>query len=302
VLFDTIDLKPWGADAHATSVAVRDGVLAVAIPQGEDDTAPGVVAFFTTAGVLISEVTVGALPDMLTFTPNGQYLLTANEGQPTDDYSYDPEGSVSLVDLRGGVATLTADKVTEIGFQAFNDTTLDESIRIFGPGATVAQDLEPENIAVSHDSRTAWVTLQENNAIATIDLRARAVTALTGLGFKDHSIDGQGLDASKDSTALIKRWPVRGMYLPDAIATLRSGNQTFLVTANEGDVREYDGINAAGNEAVEVEDIALDPVAFPQANLKSGAQGIGKLKVDSFNGDTDGDGARVRDVRRGASS
>jgi hypothetical protein len=135
------------------------------------------------------------------------------------------------------------------------------------------------------------VTLQENNAIAMIDLKTRQVTALKGLGFKDHSIEGQGLDGSKDNQALIKTWPVLGMYLPDAIAMLKSGNQTFLVTANEGDVREYDGLNAAGNEAVEVEDIALDATAFPNAvDLKKGGLGIGKLKVTSFNGDTDGDG------------
>lgn len=290
VLFDSIDLTPWGEDAHSTSVAVRDGVVAVAIPQGEDDTDPGRVTFFDTDGVLITEVTVGALPDMLTFTPDGDYLLTANEGQPLDDYSYDPEGSVSLIDLRGGVASLTADDVTEIGFTDFNGTTLDPSIRIFGPSASVAEDLEPEYIAVSHDSKTAWVTLQENNAIATIDLKARRVTALMGLGFKDHSIAGQGIDASKDSTALVKTWPVLGMYMPDAIATLKMGTQTFLVTANEGDVREYDGINSAGNEAVDVEDIALDATAFPDAATLQVNAGIGKLKVTRFNGDEGNDG------------
>ena len=286
LLFESIDLTPWGEDAHSTSVAVRDGVVAVAIPQGEDDTDPGKVAFFNTDGVLITEVTVGALPDMLTFTPNGDVLLVANEGQPNQAYTFDPEGSVSLIDLRGGVASLTASDVTDIGFAAFNGETLDSSIRIFGPGATVAQDLEPEYIAVSHDSRTAWVTLQENNAIATIDLKTRQVTALKGLGFKDHSIEGQGLDGSKDNQALIKTWPVLGMYLPDAIATLKSGDQTFLVTANEGDVRDYDGFS----EEVEIEDIALDETAFPlPQTIKSGSAGIGKLKVTSVNGNTDGD-------------
>ena len=287
--FDSIDLTPWGEDAHSTSVAVRDGVLAVAIPQGEDDSANGIVAFFTTDGILIREVTVGALPDMLTFTPNGDYLLVANEGQPNQDYDVDPEGSVSLIDMRGGVSSLTDGDVTDIGFADFNDATLDDSIRIFGPGATVAQDLEPEYIAVSHDSKTAWVTLQENNAIATIDLKARKVVALTGLGFKDHSVAGRGMDATKDNAALVKTWPVLGMYMPDAIATFKQGNQTFLVTANEGDVREYDGLNAAGNEAVEVEDITLDPVAFPTAALLKSGAGIGKLKVSSFMGNTDDD-------------
>ena len=160
-----IDLNPWGADAHATSVAVRDGVVAVAVPQGDDDTAPGKVLFFDVAGRLLSEVTVGALPDMLTFTPNGRFVLTANEGQPLGNYSFDPEGSVSIIDMTGGAASLTDADVTTADFRRFNGATLDPSIRIFGPGATVAQDLEPEYIAVSHDSKTAWVTLQENNAI-----------------------------------------------------------------------------------------------------------------------------------------
>lgn len=292
VRVDSIDLTPWGADAHATSVAVDDGVLAVAIPQGEEDTAPGIVAFFTTDGVLIREVTVGALPDMVTFTPNGEYVLTANEGQPNDAYTFDPEGSVSLIDLRGGVDSVSAADVTTIGFTEFNNATLDPSIRIFGPGASVAQDLEPEYIAVSHDSSTAWVTLQENNAIATIDLKSRRVTRLVGLGFKDHSVAGRGLDGSRDDkVAKIGTWPVLGMYMPDAISTLRVANATYLVTANEGDQREYDGLNLAGEEAVEIEDIALDPTAFPDATtLKDRINGIGRLKVTSFRGDTDNDG------------
>jgi 2',3'-cyclic-nucleotide 2'-phosphodiesterase / 3'-nucleotidase / 5'-nucleotidase len=267
-------------------------VLAVAVPQGEDDTAAGLVLFFDVDGVLMSEVTVGALPDMLTFTPNGQYVLTANEGQPNDAYTIDPEGSVSVIDLRGGVDTLTDDEVTDVGFAAFNGAVLDPSVRIFGPGATVAQDLEPEYIVVSHDSRTAWVTLQENNAIATIDLPSRTVTGLRGLGFKDHSIPGQGLDGSRDDRAIgIRPWPVLGMYMPDAIAAFRSGNETLLVTANEGDAREYEGLNDAGEEPVEIEDIALDPVAFPDAaTLQHRTQGIGRLKVTSFHGDTDDDG------------
>jgi hypothetical protein len=289
-----IDLTPWGSDAHATSVAVRDGVLAVAVPQGVEDTAPGKVLLFDVAGVLLSEVTVGALPDMLTFTPDGRFVLTANEGQPLGDYSLDPEGSVSLIGMTGGARSLTDDDVTTVGFHAFNGVALDPSIRIFGPGATVAQDLEPEYIAVSHDSATAWVTLQENNALATIDLKDKRVTRLVGLGFKDHSVAGAGLDGGRDDGAnRIVPWPLRGMYLPDAITSLRHQGETYLVTANEGDVREYPGLNAVGTEVVEVEDIALDPTAFPSAlaaTMQSRPNGIGRLKVSAFDGDIDGDG------------
>lgn len=286
-----ISLAQWGEDARATSVAVHDGVVAIAIPLGEDDTAPGKVAFFTTDGAFLSDVTVGALPDMLTFTPNGRYVLTANEGQPRDDYQVDPEGSISMIDLGGGVGALTQSSVTTIGFDAFNGVALDPSIRIFGPGATVAQDLEPEYIAVSHDSKTAWVTLQENNAIATIDLQARRVTALRGLGFKDHSLEGNRFDGSIDGKAELRNWPVLGVYMPDAIATLRVGGQTYLVTANEGDEREYAGLNDAGEESLRVRNVPLDPSAFPDPGaLKHNSTGIGRLKVSPVGADTDGDG------------
>jgi hypothetical protein len=169
---------------------------------------------------------------------------------------------------------------------------LDPSIRIYGKNATVAQDLEPEYIAVSHDSQTAWVTLQENNALAIVDLKARRVTSLVALGFKNHALAGLGLDGSRDDRVIgIQPWPVWGMYQPDAIAAFRDGNATYLVTANEGDVREYAGLNAAGTEAVEIEDIVLDPSAFPQAaTIQHRTLGIGRLKVTSFNGDLDHDG------------
>ncbi|HET9372104.1 MAG TPA: choice-of-anchor I family protein [Vicinamibacterales bacterium] len=291
--FAAIDLTPWGgAGAHSTSVAVRDGVLAVAVPQGGDDSGPGKVLFFTTAGAFLQELTVGALPDMLTFTPNGRFLLTANEGQPNQAYTVDPEGSVSVIDMSHGAGNLNQADVATADFRAFNDAALDPSIRIFGPRATVAQDLEPEYIAVSHDSRTAWVTLQENNAIGIIDLTSAAVTRLVGLGFKDHSRAGSGLDGSRDDRVIgIRPWPLRGMYLPDAIAAIEAHGRTYLVTANEGDVREYDGLNAAGEESIEIEDAVLDPIKFPNfAVLQHRTQGIGRLKVTRFGGDTNGDG------------
>jgi hypothetical protein len=210
----------------------------------------------------------------------------------------DPEGSISIIDFSTGIAGVTQASVRTADSTRFNNTTLDPSIRIFGPGASVAKDLEPEYIAVSNDSQTAWVTLQENNALAVVDIRAGVVTALLGLGFKDHSKTGNGLDGSRDDRAIgIQAWPLWGMYLPDAIATLHYRGQTLLVTANEGDVREYDGLNApfGGNttEAVEIEDIPLDSTAFPTAVaslLKNRAQGVGRLKVSAFIGDIDRDG------------
>jgi hypothetical protein len=176
--------RPYGAVAN--SVTVHDGIIAVAV-ENAVKTDPGVIVFFDRRLKFLSQVTVGALPDMLTFTPDGRYVLVANEGEPNSAYSIDPEGSVSIIDLRRGAKALRQSDVRTADFGAFNQAALDPSIRIFGPGATVAQDLEPEYIAISADSKTAWVTCQENNAIAIIDIRAAEVKQLVGLGFKDHS-------------------------------------------------------------------------------------------------------------------
>ena len=287
-----INVGAWGNQAN--SVAVHDGIVAVAI-EATPKTSLGKVAFFNAYGALLSVVTVGALPDMLTFTPNGQYVLVANEGEP-NSYglldSVDPDGTVSIIDMRAGVAQLTDDDVTTLDFSSFPKATLDPSIRIFGPGATVAQDMEPEYIAVSHDSQTAWVTLQENNAMAILDIREKRFTKVVGLGFKDHSQAGNGFDASdrdNQSINIIPR-PVFGMYQPDGIASFEHLGNTFLITANEGDVREWPGL-PGGSEAARVSTLTLDAAAFPNGTnttLKANAS-LGRLNVTLFNGRTDTD-------------
>jgi hypothetical protein len=303
-LVTTIDVAPWGTQAN--SVAVKHGLVAVAI-EAAPKTSPGTVAFFDADGQFLKAVTVGALPDMLTFTPNGSFVLVANEGEPNSygqPDSVDPEGSISLIDLRDGIAALTQGDVTELGFAAFNDRNLlDPSIRVYGPGATVAQDLEPEYIAVSHDSRTAWVTLQENNALAILDLPNQRVASLVGLGFKDHSVAGNGFDSSdRDGhTIAIEARPVLGMYQPDAIATFSHQGKTYLISANEGDVREWDGL-PGGTEAARVSSLALDAAAFPNgAALKANAS-LGRLNVTKFNGNTDADAEREQLYSFGARS
>jgi hypothetical protein len=289
-LADSIDVTPWGSQAN--SVSVHDGVVAIAI-EGAAKTDLGTVAFFTAEGVFLNALTVGALPDMLTFTPNGQLVLVANEGEPNSynqPTSIDPEGSVSIIDMRRGVLNLTQADVTTAGFGAFNDATLDSSIRIYGPNATVAEDLEPEYIAVSHDSQTAWVTLQENNALAIIDLNEKRVTKLVGLGFKDHSLAGNGLDSSdRDSHAInIVPRPVLGMYQPDAIAAFEHQGRTFLITANEGDVREWLGL-PGDTEAARVSALGLDTAAFADAATLKTNPLLGRLNVTKFKGNTDAD-------------
>jgi hypothetical protein len=273
--------------AGVNSVAIYKGLVAVAI-EADPKQNPGKVAFYDSSNLTyINDVTVGALPDMVTFTPNGRYVLVANEGEPNDEYTVDPEGSVSIIDLRHSplhATVRTADFTRYIGME---DALRDKGIRIFGPKANAAQDLEPEYITVSGNSRTAWVSLQEANAMAVIDIRRAKVTEILPFGTKDHSQGSSEFDASdRDGAIKLTSWPTQGMYMPDAISSYQFQGKTYIVTANEGDSRDYDGYS----EEARVRDLVLDPDAFPDAAELQQDENLGRLKTTTANGDTDGDG------------
>ena len=239
-LVKTLTVESIAEGAVVNSIAFTAGYLAVAV-EAATKTDLGYVALFdATTLELLGSKQVGAQPDMLTFTPDGKYLLVANEGEPSNDYSVDPEGSISILSING-------DELVEVktaGFSAFNNQESElkaAGVRIFGPNASVAQDIEPEYIAVSADSSTAWVSLQENNALAKVDIASATVTDIFPLGYKDHGDAGNGIDASdKDDAINIRTWPgVLGMYQPDAIYAYDVAGSTYLITANEGDSRAW---------------------------------------------------------------
>lgn len=298
-----IDATAEGASAN--SVAVSDTTVAVAI-EAETKTDPGAVVFYNASDFTkLGEATVGALPDMVTFTPDGQRVLVANEGEPSDDYATDPEGSVSVIDVSRG---FQMPDVQTAGFSAYNDQVdalRERGVRIFGPGASVAQDLEPEYIAVADDGETAYVSLQENNAVAIVDIENAGITTINALGEKDFSQDGQGIDPSNNDGLHIRKVPVFGLYQPDTIAVFTDGDTRYLLTANEGDARDYDGFS----EEADVKDVALDPQVFPNAAALQEDSALGDLKITTTLGDTDDDGdyealyaygARSFSIRRAA--
>lgn len=243
---ETLTVEDVAPGAVVNSIAYRDGLLAVAI-EASPKTSPGYAAIYDATSLeRLSLTQVGAQPDMLTFTPDGRYLLVANEGEPSDNYAIDPEGSVTVISLDGSDIT----RIDTAGFSAFNSqkqALLDQGVRIFGPNASVAQDMEPEYITVSADSSTAWVALQENNALAKLDIASARITDILPLGFKDHGVAGNGIDASDTEGEInIRTWPgVVGMYHPDSISSYSVDGKTYIVTANEGDARAWGEDNQA---------------------------------------------------------
>lgn len=297
------------AGAVANSVAVReDGLGAVAV-ESDLKTDRGWVVFFDAAGSgeALGAVRVGALPDMLTFTPDGTRLVVANEGEPGDDYAVDPEGSVSVIRVPGAVTAAAQADVSTADFHAFEaggSAVLPAGVRIFGgredagtgvPERPVSENLEPEYATVSADSATAWVTLQEANAIAEVDLATATVVGIRDLGTVDRM--SVPFDASDDDgTVAIRSWPVLGFPMPDTIDSYDVDGSTYLVTANEGDSRDWDGYS----EVSRVKNLAEDgpgPVcadAFEDALGVSGVptdadalladEALGRLNVTTANG------------------
>ncbi len=263
------------------SVAVKDGVLAVAL-ENENKQANGTIVTYSTDSQNIKNTySAGALPDMVTFSPDGKYIISANEGEPNDDYTVDPEGSITIVDL-------AKNETKTIGFEAFDVNAIGNDFRVFGPGATCSQDIEPEYIAVSEDSKYAYVALQENNGMAIVDLKAGVVSELVGLGVKDYSLAQNAIDASNKDDILgnFKTWPVLSYYMPDAITYATINNTGYLITANEGDARDYDGYS----EEERVKDLILNTTAFPNAEELQKDENLGRLKTTTANGDIDNDG------------
>lgn len=201
-----IDMSSYGAGVN--SVAAKNGIIAVAVESDPKQDA-GQIVLFQGNGTLIKAYPAGALPDMVCFSNDGNMVLSANEGEPSDDYTNDPEGTVTVIDISAGAANGV---VTQINFNAYDDdmqSLLNKGVRIFGPNATVSQDLEPEYIALSADDKLAFVTLQENNALGVIDLETKTVIDILPLGYKDHSNGSATIDQYV-LNELVSGWPSLG--------------------------------------------------------------------------------------------
>ncbi len=451
-LLTEIDLSSFGAGVN--SVSSYNGNIAVAV-EGDGTLDRGRIVFFDSSGTYLSDVEAGYLPDMVTFSHDGLMVVAANEGEPNDEWTEDPPGSVTIIDLSGGILNLSQSNVTEIvlgdytgswddvrifgqaipfegdfqnedtinydsvfvdwnqynlagnsrqwhefNYPSGSDTifsrisgydggcqhnedflistpisldgfdkaslSFESAYNFSGPGLElwIATDfdgsnvngatwvdhtndatwpsaanytwqhsgeidmsdylgeevhiafrytstdstgcstwevdevivtgghddednLEPEYVAISNDNQTAFVALQENNALAVIDLSSKSISSIVPFGTKDHSINGNGMDASnEDGEINITTYPFKGLYLPDAIASTDIDGATYVFTANEGDSRDYD----AYSEEERLKDLDLDPTNFPDAETLQEEENGGRIKVTTSMGDTDGDG------------
>lgn len=283
----TVNMAPYGG---ITSIAVKNGIIAAASPN-TDPQQNGSVVFFDINGNFLKQVTVGALPDMITFSPDGTKVVTANEGEPNDAYTVDPEGTISIIDISGGIGNLTQSNVTTLNFNSFESqlaALTATGLRKVRTNNTLSQDLEPEYVTISSDSQKAWVTLQENNAIAEINLPTKTITGIWGLGKKDMSLPGNGFDASDNNgEVLIANWPVKAYYVPDAVQNYKVGNTHYIVTANEGDEKDLSGYSE--RTTVGANSYTLDPVLFPNSSILKASYNLGRFRVSSATGNTDGD-------------
>lgn len=301
---------PEGAEVN--SVAVHDGVVAVAT-QAPQKTDPGWVVFLTADGEGLGGVHIGSLPDMTAFSPDGQHVVVANEGEPAEDFSSDPEGSVAVIDV-SGLPEVTQDDVRLARFTAWDeDRELPDGVRVFGPdvpvpdgqepAGRVARNLEPEYVTVSADSTTAWASLQEANAIATIDLESAEVTEILPVPTTDHSQQGFALDPSdRDDATDIDTWPVTGLPQPDAIGAYTADGSDYLVTANEGDAREWGDYEEGVRVGDETYELCADAFGGEEAvaELKR-EENLGRLNATTASGQR-GDGCYEEIVAFGSRS
>lgn len=279
--------KTGAKDLTSVAVAPDESFVAITLPA-DPKQSPGSLVLLDLNGGHIATYKTGALPDMVKITPDSKMILVANEGEPNDSYTIDPEGSVTIVDVTAGVAKGV---ITEVTFD--NEGIIEPTVRKSNEKATYAQNLEPEYIDVQ--GTMAYVVCQESNAVATLDLTTKKFVKVHSLGTKDYSVKGNELDPSdKDDAIAFGNYPVLGMYQPDGVDVVTIGGKTYLFTANEGDAQDYDGYSEEGRGADIADKVKLDAgnyAGYTQAELDAlVADGLfeedklGRLKITTANG------------------
>ena len=300
---DSISLERYGNDV--TSVAAGRDVVVAAVLVTETFSATGVpttpngkIVVFDTNGTFLSATDIlGVLPDSVTFAPDGTTALVAIEGQPvcakddpattekeSTDYSKasDPVGGVSVVDLTDPTAPV-------VRFAGFDQFTVEEmrakGLAVSSVVDDVSKDFEPEFVTAA-DNKTAYVTIQEANAIGKLNIETATFESITR-AFESKLSNTARDTSDKDSGAGPRNYRnVVGASQPDAIASFKVGSGHYFLTANEGDAREYTCLN----DDLRAASLIVDPKRFGDWTTLSGTADLGRAKVNPNIGDKDGDG------------
>lgn len=225
-----------------TSVSVHSelGYVAVALQEEAYDK-NGYVAILKTDGTFAAMFEAGVQPDMITFTPDGTKVLVANEGEPRNGYGngvVDPCGSVTIVSVNTNDITQSTVKTVDFEkFDAAREELVDAGVML-AKNINPSTDLEPEYITSTNE--VAYVALQEANAIAILDLASGEFTEVVPFGYKDLSLEANAIDLLDDGAYAAKTYTdAVGAYMPDGISVYSANGKTYILTANEGDSREW---------------------------------------------------------------
>jgi len=269
-LHKRIDISAMGAangfiygDLTSAAVSTSNKIIALAVHHSNYNE-QGYIVIINYEGEYIRHYRAGVQPDMICFTPDEQYILTADEGEPREGYGagrIDPPGTVTIINVKahelqpGAKREGSAPEARIIGFEAFDNAQARAAFLrsggIINKGAQPSLDFEPEYIAVSENSRTAYVALQEANAIALLDIASGTFLSVMGLGFKNHNLPQNSLDVLRDGKIELRTQNLYGAYQPDGIAFVTIKGKSYILSANEGDAREWGSGNNAYNDILQ---------------------------------------------------
>ncbi|MCR9154551.1 MAG: choice-of-anchor I family protein [Bacteroidetes bacterium] len=275
----SIDLSAYGD--RVNSIAVQGNNVAVAV-QASFAQSDGKVLFFDTNGTYINQLVVGPKPKMLSFSPSLQHLVVANEGIPSDDYSIDPAGTVSIINFSSGRAdNLSQADVQTVSFARYDTLPFDPKVLILGDNgnASFSEDVEPEHLAFNDAGNKVYVSLQENNALAIIDLQTASLDTVVGLGYKDYNLPGMGLDASDQSSSIKieNHFNLFGLYQPKAISYHSDASGSYILSANEGESRNY----SAFTDNERINNVNLNPIVFNSPSTLQNDTVLGRLRINT---------------------
>lgn len=278
-----IDLSPYFSNIVDMDVDLRQ----VAVVGHSDPYSPGKLVFFDEKGKGLGQFSTGPGPKSVSFYQSGYVVGVASEGAPKDDYSIDPIGSISILEISTYIQNLPPSAIETFTFEKLDSTAYDPLIRVFGNNGNQlpSKDIEPENIAFSNTTNKAYITLQENNAIAIVDVFGKSLDTIIGLGYKDHTTAGLDASDTKASIDIATYTNLFGLYQPDGIAAHTINGNTYLFTANEGAYRDY----TSYSEIAHTYDFAYDPSVFTNQNILFQDSGLGRLKITNTMGNFNND-------------